>query len=415
MRIQNNISALNSHRQLGFNQSNSAKNLEKLSSGYRINRAGDDAAGLAISEKMRGQIRGLDMATRNSQDGISLIQTAEGGLNETHAILQRMRELSVQSANGTYDGEVDRLNLNKEVDALKEEIDRISTATKFNGIELLNGGMSAVSSSTFTAGKADGTTASTLAITLDLTDLAAGDTIEIAGKKITISATEATGAGVIKADDATDANVAASIVTALGTDTKFGEFTLGTTAAADTLGMAVTGDLAATVITLTTVADGSAGAIDDVAKFTDSVAKGLANSVKATTGGLDLQIGANGAADQVVNLNVGNMGSDGLGIAGISIADQDDANSAIDQIDNAINTVSGTRADLGALQNRLEHTVNNLGTTSENLTAAESRIRDVDMAAEMMEMTKNNILSQAAQSMLAQANQQPQGILQLLQ
>jgi len=273
MRIQHNINALNSLRQLGTNNTATGKNIEKLSSGFRINRAGDDAAGLAISEKMRGQIRGLEQAQQNANDGISLIQTAEGGLNETHAILQRMRELAVQSANGTYQNSVDRENLEKEATALKSEIDRISSATHFNKIQLLDGTMS----------------------------------------------------------------------------------------------------------------------------------------------NLTFQIGANGNTDQTVSLAVTDMSSSGLVLKDMSVSTQSAANSAIALIDEAINKVSGTRADLGALQNRLEHTVNNLGVTSENLTAAESRIRDVDMAKEMMQYTKNNILTQAAQAMLAQANQQPQGVLQLLQ
>ena len=278
MRIQNNINALNSLRQLGMNNTNTGKNLEKLSSGFKINRAGDDAAGLAISEKMRGQIRGLEMASKNAQDGISLIQTAEGGLNETHAILQRMRELAVQSSNGTYDDTVDRANIKAEVTALTTEIDRIANSTKFNGIDLLSG------------------------------------------------------------------------------------------------------------------------------------------TTMATTW-LTLQIGANGSGNEEVNFKITNMTAATLGLTGtaISVGTQTNAKAAISAIDIAINTVSTTRAGLGALQNRLEHTINNLGVTSENLTAAESRIRDVDMAKEMMVYTKNNILTQAAQAMLAQANMQPQGVLQLLQ
>lgn len=277
MRIQHNISALNTHRNLGFNNAQSAKNLEKLSSGFKINRAGDDAAGLAISEKMRGQIRGLDMASKNAQDSISLIQTAEGALNETHAILQRMRELAVQSANDT-NVSGDRKALQLEVDALTSEITRIATQTEFNTQKLLSGG---ITTSKFHIG---------------------------ANQNQTI-------------------------------------------------------DLA----------------------ITDMSAKGLNVS------------GAAGATG-----------------AGISISSQASAETAIATYDTAIKTVSEQRAKLGAIQNRLEHTINNLGTTSENLTAAESRIRDTDMAKEMMGFTKNNILMQAAQSMLAQANQQPQGVLQLL-
>lgn len=277
MRIQHNIAALNTHRNLTSNNAAASKNLEKLSSGYQINRAGDDAAGLAISEKMRGQISGLNMASKNSQDSISLIQTAEGGLNETHAILQRMRELAVQSRNDTNDEATkDRSNLNDEVKQLQEEITRISNQMEFNNKKLLDGS-------------------------------------------------------------------------------------------------------------------------------------------QATTKGLTFQIGAN--AGQTINVKIATMSATKLGVdaAKLDIASGGAASKAITAIDTAINTVSQTRSALGAVQNRLEHTINNLGTSSENLTAAESRIRDTDMAKEMMAFTKNNILTQAAQSMLAQANQQPQGVLSLLQ
>jgi len=279
MRIQHNISALNTHRNLAFNNSQSAKNLEKLSSGYKINRAGDDAAGLAISEKMRAQIKGLDMATKNSQDSISLIQTAEGALNETHAILQRMRELAVQSRNDTNE-DIDRGFLQDEITQLSAEIDRIANTTEFNEKTLLNG------------------------------DLASGGT---------------------------------------GTPLTF-------------------------------------------------------------------QIGAN--EGQTMELAIKDMRTSALASGGqltVNISTGAGASAAIVEIDKAIKTVSTQRSALGAVQNRLEHTINNLGAASENLTAAESRIRDTDMAAEMMAFTKNNILTQAAQSMLAQANQQPQGVLQLLQ
>lgn len=302
MRIQHNISALNTHRNLSFNNTEASKNLEKLSSGYKINRAGDDAAGLAISEKMRGQIRGLDMASKNAQDSISLIQTAEGALNETHAILQRMRELSVQSANDTNVSS-DRAALQLEIKSLAEEITRISTDTEFNTQKLLDG-------------------------------------------------------------------------------------TFG-------------------------------GKVGDKANFDINNA--------TAKGGKVFHIGAN--SSQSINLSIGDMSADALGVnasdapvtpltgdigSGINITTQSSANNSITIIDKALNRVSETRASLGAVQNRLEHTVNNLGATSENLTAAESRIRDTDMAKEMMGFTKNNILMQAAQSMLAQANQQPQGVLQLL-
>ena len=381
MRIQHNISALNANRQLGVNNNLVAKNLEKLSSGYRINRAGDDAAGLAISEKMRGQIRGLDQAQANANDGISLVQTAEGGLNETHSILQRMRELAVQSANGTYQDAVDRDNLQKEVESLKSEVDRIASSTHFNKINLLDGNLkSAVGTATYAAeSSADAT----------IKGLVTG--VEYKGASTLAVGTVDVRASFVKADD--------KFVLDIG----------GTTVdvAAGASGKVVVGDYEVTLGTTT-----AAAADVTAAKIGTITTAAPAADAKS---GLTLQIGANGSDDQKVNLSVADMSSEGLGIDGVNIGKQDTASDAIAAIDNAINQVSGTRADLGALQNRLEHTVNNLGVTSENLTSAESRIRDVDMAKEMMEMTKNNILTQAAQSMLAQANTQPQNVLKLLQ
>lgn len=299
MRIQHNIAALNTHRNLGMNNAASSKNLEKLSSGYKINRAGDDAAGLAISEKMRGQIRGLDMASKNAQDSVSLIQTAEGALNETHSILQRMRELAVQSSNDT-NVTSDRTALQLEINSLSEEVSRIANDTEFNTQKLLNG-----------------------KFTKDSVAVSGGNATTVSGKVFHIGA-----------------NSGQSIELSIGTMT-------------------------------------------------------------ASAIGVHVNSAAGVAA--------------GSSTAGINITTQTAADDSITIIDNAISKVSKTRASLGAVQNRLEHTINNLGTTSENLTAAESRIRDTDMAAEMMAFTKNNILTQAAQSMLAQANQQPQGVLQLLQ
>ncbi|CAM4521154.1 flagellin Hag [Paenibacillus xylanexedens] len=295
MIINHNIAAMNTHRQLGANTTNTNKAIEKLSSGLRINRAGDDAAGLAISEKMRGQIRGLDMATKNGQDSISLIQTAEGALNETHSILQRMRELAVQSSNDT-NTDSDRTSLQNEVDELAKEITRISNTTEFNTKKLLNGFAAA-------------------------------------------------GSGV---------NSAANL-----------SFHIGANADQN--------------ISLTIKAMDAAS----------------------------LAVGATGASSATGSTEAKTSG-------GISISSAVSANAAITTINKAIETVSAERSKLGAYQNRLEHTINNLGTTSENLSAAESRIRDVDMAKEMMNQTKNNILAQASQAMLAQANQQPQAVLQLL-
>ncbi|MCH1625068.1 flagellin [Ferdinandcohnia quinoae] len=269
MRINHNISAINTHRQLTFNNGAAAKSMEKLSSGYRINRAADDAAGLAISEKMRNQIRGLEQGSKNAQDGISLIQTAEGALNETHAMLQRMAELSVQGGNETITAD-DAAKIQAEFDQLVAQIDSIAGQTKFNTKELLN-----------------------------------------------------------------------------------------------------------------------------------------------NTNTLTFQVGANGT--EVISLDLIDATAGTLGIDALTLdGTQATASATLASVQTAINTVAEGRSSLGAVQNRLEHTINNLGTTSENLQAAESRIRDVDMASEMMNMTKNNILTQAAQAMLAQANQAPQGVLQLL-
>ncbi|CVM68366.1 flagellin Hag [Bacillus stratosphericus] len=276
MRINHNIAALNTLNRLSANNGASQKNMEKLSSGLKINRAGDDAAGLAISEKMRGQIRGLEMASKNAQDGISLIQTAEGALTETHSILQRVRELTVQAGNtGTQDATTDLKAIQDEIDNLLDEVDGISERTAFNGKKLLDG--------------------------------------------------------------------------------------------------------------------------------------------TATTG-FTFQIGAN--KSQQLDVTIGDMSTDGLAMLKadyvVTVATKANTDALLDKVDAAINTVSSERGKLGAVQNRLEHTINNLGASGENLTAAESRIRDVDMAKEMSEFTKNNILSQASQAMLAQANQQPQNVLQLL-
>lgn len=269
MVIQHNIAAINSYRNLGTNQSSLSKNLEKLSSGFRVNRAGDDAAGLAISEAMRSQINGLNQAVRNANDGIGLIQTAEGALTETHSMLQRMKTLATQAANGTYT-DTARKNIKAEIDELTSEMDRIATATEFNGV----------------------------------TPLTAG-------------------------------------------------------------------------------------------------------------GKMTFQIGATKA--ESINVSTKGMESGDLGVDGITVDSTANANAAIETIDDAINTVSEYRATLGAAQNRMEHTVNNLKVTSENITAAESRIRDTDMADEITSYTKNNILMQAAQSMLAQSNAMPQGVLSMLQ
>ncbi|MDU7336978.1 MAG: flagellin [Clostridium sp.] len=527
MRIQHNISAINANRQLGINNNSVSKNLEKLSSGYKINRAGDDAAGLAISEKMRSQIRGLDQASSNANDGISLVQTAEGALNETQSILQRMKELATQSSNGTYQNDVDRENIGKEVEALKSEIDRISTSTNFNKINLLDGSLSAKGAASASAiGKVEGAATGDVAAVAGVYASSAalqggakaGESMSFSigldnGKSYTTNFTvvqdqTGTTGKLIDANGkeyGTVADVTAgvtageaskAIVEALKGTGLANEFNIAAPSDIITLTAKTAGTSAPKVVSVAEVNNGTAeslsvnnstvatdagisiangevsaydgtsatkaedatfsingkkfalvtaGTVDasvfgkDVTVLTGAdlehanlsliekqtgltmkaeTGKGIqlfAGTATSESGALKLQIGASASKDQQVSLSIGDMSSKGLGINGISVATQDDALESIQTIEDAINQVSGTRADLGALQNRLEHTVNNLGVTSENLTSAESRVRDVDMAKEMMEMTKNNVLTQAAQSMLAQANQQPQNVLKLLQ
>jgi len=607
MRIQHNVTALNAYRNLRGNNSNLAKNLEKLSSGYRINRAGDDAAGLAVSEKMRAQITGLEAATKNAQDGISLVQTAEGALTEVHSMLNRMASLATQSANGTYDNEVDRANLQKEVASLKKEIDRISESSNYNGIKLLDGSL------------ADGAMKSKLPnVTVNgVTGQAATggvkDIIEVKkaddyrfngtfklGEKLTNTKFTATGKGEtirtqVKYNDASGQeniiemklvndgtgkiDVDKSSVTLNGKALKNSEVFKGKT------GAGVMGDEKAGIVDIkdilnniepfadlfevsaqkenagkmeaATAADathltvkakqesgskaevtsvltnGSAdvtnadnGVLKDAAlnllskKETDNItvhgakihgiAKGkvseedlkkaiievngekflfvnktdknaddvveaikklgikkeniVYSNAAAATGtqpgmakedvkemvktinkalgeevaavgtaadtdivfagkdqagnadsGLSLQIGDTADKFNKMTVAISSMSASSLGIKDVDISTQDGASNAIAKIKNAINSVSSTRGDLGALQNRLDHTINNLGVMHENITEAESRIRDTDMAKEMMAYAKNNILVQSSTAMLAQANQLPQGVLQLLQ
>jgi len=389
MRINHNIAALNTYRQLTAGTNAASKSMEKLSSGLRINRAGDDAAGLAISEKMRGQIRGLEMASKNAQDGISLIQTAEGALNETHSILQRMRELAVQAANDT-NTDADRQELQKEIDQLIQEIDRIGNTTEFNTKKLIDGSKSGVTeqlgnvkfdnqgdASVFTAVAAQtpsvlGTpgTEADETVNVKITDYdAVGGTYTLTWT--TQNGDTGTIAGIAAAGGAQTINTSAG-----------GSYTL-------TLG---------------------ALSIDDIGKEATFTSRASVETYTDNT--LSFQIGAN--SSQTMNVDINDMRAAALHVDDINVSSAASAQASISAINKAIEVVSAQRSKLGAFQNRLEHTINNLGASQENLTAAESRIRDVDMAKEMMEFTKNNILSQAAQAMLAQANQQPQGVLQLL-
>ena len=406
MRIQHNIAALNSYRNLTGNNSAVSKNLEKLSSGYRINRAGDDAAGLAISEKMRAQITGLNTAQKNAQDGVSLVQTAEGALTEVHSMLNRMVELADQSANGTYDNAVDRANLQKEITSLKSEIDRIADSTNFNGIDLLNGDLSTSTTSkissaagtnkaaadlTFTFAeqwKKDGTTATNLNVKIEHDGNANTPT----------AAVDANGVITIKVNSEKSFS-ADDIKNALSNATLDG----GIKDAAKT-------HIESLLSTVSVTGSGITGLTGST-----SFDAGTGTATGPTGKALTLQIGDTSADFNQMSVSVGDMHTKALGIDGIDISNQAGAKAAVDKIKAAINSVSSTRGDLGAIQNRLEHTINNLSVTAENMTAAESRIRDVDMANEMMAYTKNNILVQSSQAMLAQANQIPQGVLQLLQ
>ena len=399
MRINHNIAAINTHRQLNFNNTNVGKNLEKLSSGFRINRAGDDAAGLAISEKMRAQVKGLEMASKNAQDGISLIQTAEGALHETHSILQRARELAVQSANDTNMTEVDREAMQAELNALVEEIDSIADRTEFNTQKLIDG--------SFTDRKFHIGANKDQNITVNIANM---NSEEIGLNKMKLNVAEGveetSAAGKEVTGDAEAEAAAKEFNTALSESAK----ALGLDVAS-VAGAKLTGEDAA--VKLVTSEKGDIVAIEKDGKYyatadvTIEAKVGEASEITVNEGAKALEFNANGKNAKGEEVAV-------LERDGLSIMSQEDANNAIEVINNAVNVVSTQRADLGAIQNRLEHTINNLGASAENLTAAESRIRDVDMAKEMMEFTKNNILTQAAQAMLAQANQQPQGVLQLL-
>ena len=399
MRIQHNIAALNSYKNLTSNNGSVSKNLEKLSSGYRINRAGDDAAGLAISEKMRAQITGLETATKNANDGISLVQTAEGALTEVHSMLNRMVELAEQSANGTYQDAVDRDNIQKEMDSLTKEIDRISSGTNFNGINLLDGALDGEAKAESKV-VAENAAAKSEAFSFKVSGGKEGITVNIKSavdgdndKSVVATATGDAVTITIGAKGAasiSQADINKAIEDARKDATKKAAF--------DALG------------------DFKVEISNDI-KFTDATTADLDETSEATSisgKALTLQIGESSEAHNKLDVNIAAMSTKGLGIENIKVNTQTAAADAVQVIKNAINTVSNTRGDLGALQNRLEHTINNLSVTSENMTAAESRIRDVDMAKEMMGYTKNNILVQASQAMLAQANQVPQGVLQLL-
>ncbi len=519
MRIQHNIPAMNSYRNYNNNVSKVSKSLEKLSTGYRVNRAGDDAAGLAISEKMRIQMTGLEQAQTNAKAGINLVQTAEGALTEVHDMLNRMYTLAEQSANGTYDNTTDRKQLQKEVASLRTEIDRIADSSNYNGIKLLDGSLDqggttgveivgdvTVSSEAGGASKAayDGAVfdaanlkkGSGTAVRIDMTDdkgnaytvtleqkdqtlvdkatgktyavpkddTAAEDIYEdmiasatggaykgsVSGKALSIeSVATGSNAGRITAlafttiaADGTETKVdpgALTITEAASGKKKLSGVTAVTTAmSADTAKskvFSVNGQKFALAAATTSAADlksiqAAVGedvkillgaqigdAAGQLAQYTGLNVTKDSDDVKIDTGSgkaLSLQIGDTAESFNRLEVSIKDVHASSLGIGGINIGNQSDAAAAMNAIKNATNIVSDIRGGLGALQNRLDHTIKNLSVSEENITEAESTIRDTDVAKEMMQYTKNNILVQSAQAMLAQANQLPQGVLQLL-
>ena len=517
MVVQHNMQAANANRMLGITSGAQAKSTEKLSSGYKINRAADDAAGLTISEKMRKQIRGLDKASSNAQDGVSSVQTAEGALTEVHSMLQRMNELAVQAANGTNSKDTDRKAIQDEIDQLNTEIDRVAETTKFNEIYLLKGddGEKTVNMKAHDAGlkgtltdNGDGTATFTMAALND------GDTVSIGGKNYTIGSLKAdadklvaapgTGTKKLTIGDKTFVLKAGDtkVYDETGTNQLFVKTADGTTAATGATAFSTGAELTTTskykddtntdkdntavtianlkdyikggvkvsdgTTTLTVLNDakdatGAVGndGVDDndnslitKKKAYELAAKELlaANQIGDTEGSAKVGVGDVGTAVNLTNgtgtfqiqtgsakvantlsfsLHVGadadmtnkitvdidTMNSANLGIKGLNVTDKNGsaATYAIDAISDAISKVSSQRSALGAVQNRLEHTIDNLDNISENTSSAESRIRDTDMAKEMVNYSKNNILAQAGQSMLAQANQSNQGVLSLLQ
>ena len=398
MVVQHNLTAMNANRQLGITTSAQAKSSEKLSSGYRINRAGDDAAGLKISEKMRSQVRGLDKASSNAQDGISLIQTAEGALAETHSILQRMNELAVQGANDTNEG-IDRDAINEELDALTAEIDRIASTTQFNKQNLLDGGFA--SKNLQVGANSDQKISVTIgnmnASALGLHNIAGTTSQAQTGKKVT--------------------------------GFTFGKYTTTTISANDTFSGQVATAITSLQAIVSNTADvkgyqrqinmesGSAYYLDANNDMYSTASAAMAADVSNMKDAISAAINANNATYADTENVIADKATVGKAttLTKPDVSDYASANATIDAVQKAINSVSSQRSALGALQNRLEHTVANLDNVSENTSSAESRIRDTDMADEMVEYSKNNILAQAGQSMLAQANQSTQGVLSLLQ
>ena len=466
MVVQHNMQAMNANRMLNITTGAQSKSTEKLSSGYRINRAADDAAGLTISEKMRKQIRGLDQASTNAQDGVSAVQTAEGALTEVHSMLQRMNELAVQAANGTNSKESDRQAIQDEIDQLTTEIDRVAETTKFNEIYLLKGDNASTKNvymKGHDAGLKGALTDSAKSATFVMDTLKAGDKYKIAGKEYTIGSSKTEITTAINAFATADNEITIDGISYTYKDAnggkaagwyKDGDQTNGTAiVVADTVKggskASVNGkdytamtdqdandidDDDSSVITAAeakkkikaellaansigtvngdaTVSDGA----DAAGKTTYTITKGYATVADILS--FNLHVGADADMTNKITVDIDVMNSANLGVKGLNVTDATGtaATYAVDAISDAIAKVSSQRSALGAVQNRLEHTIDNLDNIVENTTTAESRIRDTDMAEEMVEYSKNNILAQAGQSMLAQANQSTQGVLSLLQ
>ena len=484
MVVQHNLTAMNANRMLGLTTGAQAKSTEKLSSGYRINRAADDAAGLSISEKMRKQIRGLDQAATNADDGISAVQTAEGALNEVQDMLQRMNELAVQAANGT-NSENDRSYIQSEIDQLATEIDRVAETTKFNETYLLKGdgvGGKYVNMGETVVTDADGKTFGTvtdkdqadLTTTADDLGYSTDRSVELGIKSTadfsddsTVTITIAGASYALKdfsdIDDlaaAISSNENVNSVDLTYNNNKGAENANGAnfTLTHMTKSTTVSGDVSFKVASNVTTAETAEITVDDITiefelatkvdaegnsvydeettnqniksqltaqnisyteadgVFTVKLASTMKVNAATTVDNLEfnLHVGADSSATNKIGVSIASMSADGLGVSGIKVTSEKNATDAIDVIAKAIQMVSKQRSDLGAVQNRLEHTINNLDNVVENTTAAESRIRDTDMAKEMVKYSNLNILGQAGQSMLAQANQSNQGVLSLL-
>jgi flagellin len=416
LRINQNIAAMNAYRNLTVTDGQMSKSLEKLSSGFRINRAADDAAGLSISEGLRAQVGGLKTAVRNAQDGISVVQTAEGALSEVHSILQRMRDLAVQAANtGSQDSDA-RTAAQTEFDQLKTEIDRIGNTTKFGSTKLLDGSLGAKAS-------AAGTVTSAMRTTISGSAEASGETFTIAvaggaAASVDIASLNVSSTTAMQAD--LETKIHNALRTANYTEDQISSFQVSVTDGdADGVWSVDLSSNQAYTIANTDVVAGAGNEGDGIAA--NAIGKlGITAGAKTVTGtGGVFQVGANNSSggDDKITVAIGDVRTSALAsnaLGGVSAKIAAGTSSAIDDVDLAIKAISTARANLGAYQNRFEHTISNLSVTQENLSASESRIRDTDMAQEMVSFTRSQILTQAGTAMLAQANQAPQQVLQLL-